>query len=77
MFWDPKNVEDKLGNEERERQRETHTHTEREREGDKCHFKKKPLMDNSENNNYIPGGGLMCKPFFRLHCTGKRPGLSA
>lgn len=43
---------------------------------DKSHFIEKFPMNNSEENECIPGGGLMCKPFFRLHCTGKMPGLS-
>lgn len=66
----PKNVKDRLEQEEREGQKI------QVMPSDKSNFKKKFPMNNSEKNEYTPGGGLMCKPFFRLHCTGKIPGLS-
>ena len=63
----PQNIKDRIGCEERGGQKI------QVKPSDKSHFE----ANKSEKNEYTPGGGLMCKPFFRPHCTGKIPGLSA
>lgn len=66
----PQNVKHGLGHEEEEGQNA------QVMPSNKSHFKGKFPVNNALYE-CIPGGGLMCKPFFRLHCAGKMPGLSA